>query len=336
MSEDLVSIIVPVYNSQKCIERCIFSIVEQSYNNIEIIIIDDGSTDKTAKMCDQFASHDNRIIVKHISNAGVSNARNEGIKIAKGKYIQFVDSDDVVEKDMTKLLVNKIQCDNSDVVICGYNQYIGNRLLKIGVVDGTYSYKDFLTEMMRWMTEPIIGAPWNKLYKRDIIVDNSLLFDTTTNYAEDYLFNINYFGFVKSISVIKRTLYSYYIANNNSLHNINTSDIEHVWKVNKAILDLNENTMKMQNVENLNYMCSLYNFLLCTSIISRVRTNNKDEVINWIRQNYNPMYGKYKPYLNFSHFPKISLISLLIKNIAKNRFKNSSYRLIDIICGNKR
>lgn len=333
MYKEKVSIILPAYNSQNCIERCVSSIVEQSYNNIEVIIIDDGSNDRTGEMCDIIAMHDKRVIVKHIENSGVSNARNEGLRIATGKYVQFVDSDDIVDKNMTKRLVDRIQCDNSDIVICGYNQYIGNQSTKISATDGNYSYEEFLKIMVRWMTEPFIGAPWNKLFKREIIEQYSLSFDTTTSYAEDYLFNISYFGYVHSISVIKDTLYSYFIVNNNSLHNVNLNDIEHVWNVNKRIFDLNVKNMKMQNVEDLNYRCSLYNFLFNTNVISRVRTYNKDDVIDWICSNYNPIYSKYnKRYLDFLFFPRANLMGVFIKGIAKKKAINFNYRLIELIC----
>lgn len=333
MYQEKVSIIVPTYNAQLYIEKCIGSILEQSYYNIEIIIIDDGSNDKTGELCDNMARQDKRIIVKHIENAGVSNARNYGLSIATGRYIQFVDSDDIIDGNMTEKLVRRIQCDASDIVICGYNQYICDQLTKVDELEGKYNFIEFLGKMRRWMTKPIIGAPWNKLYKKEIIDKYSLSFDTTTSYAEDYLFNIEYMGYVQTVSVIKDRLYSYFIESKNSLHNVNLSDIEHVWHVNEKILDLNDKILKMHNVEKMNYKCALYNFLFNSNVILRVRTEDEEKAIKWISSNYNLMYSKYnKHYLDFLFFPKIALIGIFVKNIAKRRAENINYGFIKFIC----
>lgn len=118
-SSPLISIIVPVYNVEPYVSKCLESILRQTYQNIEIIIIDDGSTDGGSDICDAYAHKDKRIKVIHQSNEGVSGARNVGLRIAKGEFIGFVDSDDWIEADMYEYLLQNIQQQDADIAICG-------------------------------------------------------------------------------------------------------------------------------------------------------------------------------------------------------------------------
>ena len=119
----MISIIVPVYQAEKTIKRCIESVLCQTYRNLELILNDDGSTDMSGKICDEYAKKDNRIIVVHIENSGVSNARNVGLKKASGKYIEFLDSDDSLDKNACEILVNSIVESGAELVICGHKIY---------------------------------------------------------------------------------------------------------------------------------------------------------------------------------------------------------------------
>ena len=121
---ELISIIVPIYNVEKYLEKCIESLLNQTYKNIEILLIDDGATDRCPQICDKYMEKDKRIKVIHKDNGGLSDARNVGIEIANGKYIGFVDSDDYVEKDMYEFLYKNIKENNADIAICG--RYINN------------------------------------------------------------------------------------------------------------------------------------------------------------------------------------------------------------------
>ena len=114
-----ISIIVPIYNVEKYLRKCIDSILNQSYDNLQIILVDDGSPDNCPKICDEYLNKDNRIQVIHKSNGGLSSARNAGIKVANGKYIAFIDSDDYIELNMIEKLVNAIEKSNADLCICG-------------------------------------------------------------------------------------------------------------------------------------------------------------------------------------------------------------------------
>ena len=120
--DELISVIVPVYNVEKYISRCIESIMKQTYKNIEIILIDDGSTDNSGKICDEYSLKDDRINVIHKKNGGLSDARNTGLDIAKGKYISLIDSDDFVSKFFIETLYNTCKNENCEIAICEYER----------------------------------------------------------------------------------------------------------------------------------------------------------------------------------------------------------------------
>lgn len=170
MEEELVSIIVPVYKVEQYLERCVKSILNQTYKNIEVILVDDGSPDNCGKICDMFAKQDNRIIVIHKSNGGLSDARNKGIEIAKGKYIGFVDSDDYIEEDMFENLYNLCIERNADISMVSYRE------IQNGVninENSNYSYQIIEYDKINAIKEllkdnKIKNYAWNKLYKKEL------------------------------------------------------------------------------------------------------------------------------------------------------------------------
>lgn len=167
--EELISVIVPVYNIEKYIKKCIESIINQTYNNLEIILVDDGSTDKSGKICDEYALIDKRISVIHKENGGLSDARNCGIDVAKGKYIAFVDSDDFIDLKMYEILYNNLVKNNADISICKpylfekYNEVVEAKEAEVVTV---WEKKDFYTKMYDDYLMTVVA--WNKLYKREI------------------------------------------------------------------------------------------------------------------------------------------------------------------------
>lgn len=165
LQKDLISIVVPVYNVQDYIVQCIGSLINQTYRNLEIIIIDDGSTDKSGAICDSFAVKDSRIVVKHIENCGLSEARNTGIRIAKGTYICFVDSDDYVSIDYVQRLYDAINKYNADISVCTMARVSGNRKKTRELGTEGYFTKNEMFELV--FTEyTFVGVyAWNKMYK---------------------------------------------------------------------------------------------------------------------------------------------------------------------------
>lgn len=218
MEGKLVSVIVPVYNGEKDLKRCIDSIVEQSYYNLQIILVDDGSRDSSGKICDEYAKKDKRIEVIHISNGGVSNARNIGLKRIKGEFIQFVDSDDYLEKEMIYEMLNKMDEDTDWCVCRYYNIYKSKKTISIEFDKKTeYDSKEYLLQIMQEPYHYYYGVLWNKLYKSEIIKKNALSFDINNKTAEDFLFNLEYLKKIQKIKYVNMPLYNYNQINIDSL-----------------------------------------------------------------------------------------------------------------------
>lgn len=214
----LVSIIVPVYNAEKYIRECIDSIILQTYKNIEIIIINDGSQDNSGDICDNYALQDSRIKVVHTDNEGPSEARNRGIKISKGNLIQFVDADDRINKYMTERLVLSRNFE-ADLVLCGYKLFKDNNSVSFNeevIPNNTYnsSLKEFVKHFPEYFRKKLIHSPCNKLFDANLIKKNNLEFPGNIRNGEDLLFNINYLSLCNNITVIQESLY-YYIQYNN-------------------------------------------------------------------------------------------------------------------------
>ena len=174
----LISVIVPIYNVEKYLAKCIDSIIEQSYDNLEIILVDDGSPDRCPQICDTYAKKDSRIRVVHRKNGGLSAARNNGIDIASGDYIMFVDSDDYINPLMVEILYNNLKEKNADMSICNVETFTeeyeavhnirkGNKTIKKGVVKGKEILQKKLFEENNW----VWVVAWNKLYKKALFDD---------------------------------------------------------------------------------------------------------------------------------------------------------------------
>lgn len=210
-----VSVIVPVHNAEKTLSRCVESILAQSYKNLEIILVNDGSTDKSLEICQSFVNIDNRVVVIDKKKGGVSSARNGGLKATTGDFIQFVDADDSINPNMTEKLVEAMLETNVDVVLCGYDRVSGKsanvKRPKSAVYSKASAFKDTFVEIYKLA---FFNAPWNKLYRRDKIKG---LFDENISMGEDLLFNLAYFSNCNKISVISDNLYNYNVASQVSL-----------------------------------------------------------------------------------------------------------------------
>lgn len=215
-SEPLISVIVPVFNVEKYLPLCIESLVRQTYPNLEIILVDDGSTDNSSKICDTWKEKCERIVVIHQKNAGVSTARNVGIKHARGDFIGFVDSDDTVDEKMFEVLMNQLRVDDSDLVVSGYSAIkklkTKNRTMKATFVSNWKDDPAFFIELYDNM---LFKSPCNKLYKAEFID----LFDVDMKMGEDALFNMGYFAKIKAVSVVPDILY-FYLSREGSATNV--------------------------------------------------------------------------------------------------------------------
>lgn len=192
----LISIIIPVFNNQKHLKRCLDSVLVQTYKNIEVILIDDGSTDNSGEICDDYASKDKRIKVFHTINQGVSIARNLGLDNATGEYIMFVDSDDWIEKNTLECVYNNLKKYSYDCLLFGFiiekNKSRNN--VMISKQDVCYNNRsEIISVLPELILNEYINPLWNKVYKKSIIENMNLRFDKTIHLGEDLLFNFNYF-----------------------------------------------------------------------------------------------------------------------------------------------
>lgn len=213
-----VSIIVPVYNAQKYIRRCVDSITGQEFTDYELILIDDGSTDESGLICDQYAAADDRIRVIHKENSGVSATRNLGLDEARGTYIQFLDSDDWITPDATRLLVRNAEEKKCDMVIADFYRVVGERISQKGDIeeDTVLSREEFSSHMMENPADFYYGVIWNKLYKKEIIDKWNLRMDETISWCEDFMFNLEYIRHAETFYALRVPIY-YYIKTKGSL-----------------------------------------------------------------------------------------------------------------------
>ncbi len=214
MKDFLISIIVPIYNAEKYIEKCINSITNQTYKNLEIILVDDGSTDKSGKICDKLSNKDKRIKVIHQTNSGVSIARNNALKIVTGDYIQFTDADDMMEIDMIEKMVKSAKENNSDIVICEYKNFYEKtntfEIVKLKKYKN-YTFKDLISNEKTQYG----GFPWNKMIKTKMLKKH---YNETIHYYENLLLFLENSKYIKKYSVVHEPLYIYNINENSAVH----------------------------------------------------------------------------------------------------------------------
>jgi glycosyltransferase involved in cell wall biosynthesis len=207
--QDVISIIVPIYNSEKTLERCVESILCQTYPYLEIILVDDGSEDGSIAICEDFCKKDARIKVVHQTNGGVSSARNNGLRHASGKYVQFVDSDDKIAPHMCEKLVERQKATEADLIICGYLLVKDNIEENIYASDTVFHGKEeWKKEFPEYLIKFLIHSPWNKLYLREKITNT---FDEKYSLGEDLIFNICYLEKCQCVAGVQDILYYYII-----------------------------------------------------------------------------------------------------------------------------
>ena len=234
----MIDIIIPVYNTPKLdLERCLNSIINQTYSNYKVYIIDDGSNDNIKNYLDDFVKDKDNFIVKHINNGGVSNARNIGIEISNAKYLTFVDSDDTLEESFLEEAYELIEDNNLDLIIGGYNEIENGVVTRVRKsLPGLYIYENdsinnFKEKLISGKTsdrnKEINDLPTGRIYTRVFKRDSlkSLKFNTNLHISEDTLFMIDYVTNDKRIGIIDKVWYNYYI---NSYSISNNTDIDRI------------------------------------------------------------------------------------------------------------
>ncbi len=206
-----VSVIVPVYNGEKCIKRCADSILNQDYPELELILVDDGSRDHSWEIMQAIAAADHRVKAIHQENGGVSSARNRALAEASGTYVQFADVDDWLPLDATKLLAREMEAQSAELVVGDFYRVVDGNVSEKGSIEvsGTLSLQQYANEMMLAPADLYFGVLWNKLYRRDIIERYGIRMDENISYSEDMIFNLEYLLHVKSVAILKAPVYYY-------------------------------------------------------------------------------------------------------------------------------
>lgn len=218
--EPKVSIIVPVYNAEKSLARCVDSILNQEFRDFELILMDDGSRDRSGEICDGYARADARVVVVHKENTGVSDTRNQAIARARGTFLQFVDSDDWLTADATKLMVRAAEETGCDLVIADFYRVVGEMVSRKGDIDTdqVIGREAFVGFMMENPADYYYGVLWNKLYRREIVEAHGIRMDAKISWCEDFLFNLEYVRYATTFYALRTPVY-YYVKTKGSLVN---------------------------------------------------------------------------------------------------------------------
>lgn len=217
-----VSIIVPIYNAQKYIDVCLESIIKQTYQDFELILVDDGSQDASGRICDLYAKKDQRITVYHRENHGVSASRNFGLAHARGKYVLFVDADDSIEPDMLKRCIGLADENKADLVICSFRYYMrdeNNRMVENSLAcdfcgEGREIFNLWFTTLVE---KEILNPPWNKLIKKELLDNNRIQFNEEFSICEDMTFSTQLLAASRKTVLTGDMLYNYYIRSSGTL-----------------------------------------------------------------------------------------------------------------------
>ena len=214
----MVSIIVPIYNAEQYLRRCVDSILNQEYTDFELLLVNDGSTDASGDICEEYGDRDPRVIVIQKENTGVSDSRNRALDRARGKYLQFLDSDDWITPDATRLFVRAAEEYGCDMVISDFYRVVGERLSTKGDIEeeGVLTREEFAAHMMENPADFYYGVLWNKLYRRNIVEEHNLRMDTDINWCEDFMFNLEYIRYAKVFYALHAPIY-YYVKRKGSL-----------------------------------------------------------------------------------------------------------------------
>lgn len=340
-----VSIIIPVYNIAPYLKECIESVIAQSYSNIEIIIVDDGSTDGSSFICDEYAIKDSRIIVVHKINGGLVSARQEGLKKATGDFVTFVDGDDYVDANYVKNLYKGIATSDADVVVGGYYELgkYNNKKISVCNEDTIIDYPKNNMELWKSIllcekhTVLFIRSVCQKMFKKDVIVKSYSTVPVECSYGEDFLTAVEYMFNINRIMFIPCENYYYRAYRDGSYTN------------DKSVVALYNNLKLIQQlkivfnrhsyldiVSKLLAQCSVIN------LVSAIEKMTKKRFNNYLYKNYQHFFGKnivlyaagkvgYDYYCQLSKYSKINIIGWIDKNYTRYNYEEFKIQPVDYI-----
>lgn len=283
---ELVSVIIPIYNSEAYLDRCIKSVISQTYTSIEIILVDDGSADKSVEICDFYASQDSRIVAKHKKNGGVSSARNFGILCATGTYIVFIDSDDYVP---TTYIEGMMHTNNiyPDFFVFTPIKTVGNQEFFSEFATGHFELsRKNQRKIVDWFNTILPYGPFCKLFFRETILKNHIVFDEKLSFGEDLVFNLNYMRHVKSVVYSDTSPYFYCIENMNSLSRSKVIDSFNREKylserIKEFMISLGIDTLLIDGLINERLLYNAYNdlYVISNSESSKIQKKKLVKII---------------------------------------------------------
>lgn len=264
-----VSIILPIYNVEKYLEKCVNSVISQTYQNIEVILVDDGSKDSSGGICDELVESDNRIKVIHKKNGGLASARNAGYEMATGEYIMYIDSDDVIKNDIAEKCVSAMEKKQSDVVIFGYEKMSedGQVLEICKWSNKTYNHDEMVEYLYEAICNMSFGYAWNKMYRKSTIDKSKVFGDAKVIDREDLVYNLELLRFWDRITYIDSVGYEYLQRSSSLLHNSDLARLKGVEYFVKRVEKINignaEVERKVFNMMVLHYLsdCIIKNIL---------------------------------------------------------------------------
>ncbi len=299
-----ISVIVPVYNSESTLNRCVDSILSQNFKNFELLLIDDGSTDRSGEICDEYAKKDFRVKVTHKENGGVSSARNAGLDNAKGEWITFVDSDDWIYRDFSFDIVGS---HNEDLLIFDYQIDNGESLTPMQAIEH-YDVKKMLE---KYLCFEIFRTPWAKFFRREII--GNLRFDTRITIGEDTLFSLQYLRNCRSISYSD---IAYYVWLKSSV----PTNVKYKLNVKEAVYIVSQlycsyKMLKTRSIEFERFVYEFYRWLCGEDLKQNAKLWYGDKIISSLWNDIKSLYCIKSRILFFLHKNGLSCILLHFKII---------------------
>lgn len=313
------SIIIPVYQAEKYLRDCLSSVLNQSFENFELILIDDGSTDESASICDEYAKNDSRILVIHQENKGQSAARNKGLKLAKGEFVGFIDNDDRIEPEMFALLLKLAKGNNTDITSCSYSQLNpdGEIVYPQKIDETVYSFNNYDGMKEFLSREKLNIYVWTKIYKRSFLEKNSIRFEEG-KIDEDFLFNFQAYKYSnKSLLVsLPKYIYTYRLDSTSrsysqtSLSKYLTGTMYRTDKILNETQTIYPDLTYLANRQKIIYSLGMLDVIFQSNLDVK---NYYDEIILYLKENAKQLIDERNKIRN--NLPGLLLLLLLPKKI---------------------
>lgn len=312
-----VSMILPIYNVEDYLEKCVESVRNQTYKNLQIILVDDGAKDSCPHICDRLAQEDSRIKVIHKENGGLSSARNAGYKAADGDYLMYIDSDDVIKPDIVEKCIVRARQENADMVIFGYEKVdeIGHVLETCTWGDKVLNHNEMIEYLYEGITQMSFGYAWNKLYKKSVLDESGVLADSEIIDREDLVYNMELLPYLRKVVYLDYAGYEYLQRNSSLLHNSNLARLKGIEYFVRRMKNIDtgnkEANKKVFNMNVLHYLsdCIIKNVLWNVELSTKEKKKMMLKIITKV---------PYKERLYYDKDNEIYL-KMLYKSIKSNK-----------------